>query len=268
MRQIALGLIVFSTLTCSAQPRATCSPEVPRYSQWSASQQFPYALEAGKQQALAAKLAQLTLGMSREEVQALAGPPTYAADGASLPKAVACVWGYSFEDQGPSGGPASKRRVIVGFSSTGYLAAIVPQGVEGVQPLQLRDKSCENDRPGSNSTVSKTVAAGKTYIADEQRQAKVRAGYTGLSLGMSVDQVESLLGKADWVSAQPHPHAPNVWVVGEPCQQRLAYILRQSIGPADSNAVAVYLTFDDKGHLSSTRPQNVEGLKPIGSAVQ
>jgi len=269
MRWFALVLVVFPVLTCSAQKKPGCSPEIPRYSEWSAAQHFPNVLEAGRQQALASKLSQLTLHMSQAEVSALAGPPTYAADGALQPNAIACVWGYSFEDPGPSSGPAAKHRVTLGFTRDGSLAAIVPQRVDGVQILQLQDKSCAAGSPVSDSVAAETVAAGKTYVADSQRQAKVRAGYAGLSLGMSVDQVEDLLGKADWVSVRPHGHLPNVWFVGVPCQRQLAYILRQnSANPADANTVAVHLSFDENGRLFWAAPQNVEGLKAMGSAVQ
>ena len=266
MKSAVLGLVIMLPLSCVAQNPARCSPELPRYAQWSAAQHFPVVLDPQSQQALAAKLARVALGMSMDQVRALAGPPTYVADGTLQPHAVACVWGYSFEDSGPAEPIGAKHRVIVGFAQDGTVAAIVPQRVEGIQLSQVQDRSCEADSPNPAAALSQAVAAGKPYVADNLRQAEVRSGYPALSLGMSIRQVENLLGKADWQVAKPHPHPPQVWVAGEPCGHELAYIFRlEGNNLEDPKTVGIYLSFDDKGGLVRATPQNLEGLKTMGS---
>src|SRR5271166_500004 len=66
MRLALLGFAVILGISCAGQTQGGCSPDMPRYSEWSASQRFPVTLQAPEQQALAAKLAKLRLWRGTE----------------------------------------------------------------------------------------------------------------------------------------------------------------------------------------------------------
>ena len=261
MRLALLGFAVILGISCAGQTQGGCSPDMPRYSEWSASQRFPVTLQAPEQQALAAKLAKLRLGMSMDEVKAVAGAPSYVADGERRPYAVACFWAYSFDDPGPKG--SISKVVQLGFTRSGTLAIVMPVRVEGVGPSAIVDASCEADTANSSSAVSQAMNAGKIYLADRQRQAKVMSGHAELTLGMSIQEVENLLGKPGLVLVIPHGDAP--FLLGRPCQHELKYIFRQQGQDlADSKTIAISIYFDDNGKLFWARAQNVKGAKEIG----
>lgn len=242
---------------------------MPRYSEWAASRHFPDVLTAAKQNELTDKLSRLSLGLTKEQAKGMVGPPDYVGDGSLQPNAIACIWIYSFTDQSPSTEPKDKHMVLLGFDSAGKLKAILPNQVAGVKILQVTDKSCEADAASSASTIAKVIDDGRVYTASSERQGKIRAGYPNLSVGMSADQLEGLLGKPDLVVVMPHGHAGSGWFVGEPCKRQMVYVLRQSSNnPIDPDTAAIYLSIDEHGRLFWASPQNVQGLKEIGSAVQ
>jgi|SRR5579871_209178 len=250
-----------------AQSSSSCSPEMPRYTEWSASRHFPYELDSAKQKEMAAHLSALALGLSMQQVKAEAGVPDFVSDGSLQPNAVACMWLYVFEDQGPGSDSRQKHAVLLGFSQQGALTAVESQNVSDVKARPI-DKSCEPYASPTAGAIAERVDAGKAYVAPEQRQVKIRAGYSHLSLGMGVDEVESLLGSPDSVNVTPHGHVGNVWIPGEPCKRQLVYILRQnSSNPIDPETAAIYLTFDGE-KLFWAAPQNVEGLKTMGAPAQ
>ncbi|HZP25060.1 MAG TPA: hypothetical protein VFB04_16575 [Terriglobales bacterium] len=250
-----------------AQVVSGCNPEMPRYTEWSASRHFPYQLDSVKQKELGDRLSGLSLGSSIQQVKAAAGVPDFVSDGSLQPNAVACMWLYVFEDQGPASDPRKKHAVVLGFSQQGALTAVESQKVNNVKAKPV-DTSCEPYASPTAGAIAEILGAGKAYVAPEQRQAKVRAGYSHLSLGMGVDEVESLLGSPDSVNVTSHGHVGNVWIPGEPCKRQFIYILRQnSSNPIDPETAAIYLTFD-RDKLFWAAPQNVEGLKTMGAPAQ
>ncbi len=269
MKLLTFSIMIFLVAACAGQTQSACNPEMPRYAEWSAAQHFPYLLSRQKQEARASSLSKLKLGLTKQQVQAVAGSPDYVADGALQPNAVACIWVYAFEDKAPSEDPKDKGLVVIGFTADGKLAALQPHKVNGILPMQVKDKSCEAGAETLGTLHTDDLAKGHPYEAVSQRQAQIRTAYPRLSLGMSIGKVVGLVGKPDLVSVQPHGHLGNVWIVGEPCQQQLVYVLRQSSNnPIDPNTVAIYFSFDEYGRLFWAAPQNVQGLKEIGSAVQ
>jgi hypothetical protein len=269
MKLIVFAIVALSALGCAAQTQSSCNPEMPRYSEWSASHPFPVALPAAKQRELAAKLSGLSLGLSKEQVKGMVGAPDYVGDGSLQPNAVACMWIYNFADQSLSTEPKDKYMVLLGFDNAGKLEAIAPNHVDGVKPLQVTDESCEPDKSSAVAKIAEVVNEGKAYAASSDRQVKIQTGYQNLAVGMSADQLEGLLGKPDLVVVLPHGHAQGSWFVGEPCKRQMVYILRQSSNnPIDLDTSAIYLSLDERGRLYWAAPQNVGGLKAIGSPVQ
>jgi hypothetical protein len=146
---------------------------------------------------------------------------------------------------------------------------LIPNKVAGIHTLKVTNKTCESKMIATESQLARDLAAGKTYVASNERQKQVRAGYNRLSLGMSIDQAESLLGLPDAIHVTSPGHASDAVFAGEPCKRQLEYILRQSSNnPIDPDTAAVYLTFDDQGRLFWGAPQNMEGLKTMGSPTQ
>jgi hypothetical protein len=260
---VALGGIPTGAQT---QAAIGCNPETPRYAEWAAAQHFPVHLSQQAQQALSAKLSQLQLGATRDEVKTKAGAPDYAADGSSAPNAIACMWIYNFDDSSASDQPKDKKVVLLGFTADGKLAILAPNQVPGLRILQLTDKSCTSAPISPESRLAKDLAAGKPYIASSDRQQRIRTAYVRLSIGDNIDVVESLLGTPDAVHVTSRGHIGTATFVNEPCKRQLEYVLRQSsTNPVDPATVAIYLTFDEQGKLFWGSPQNVEGLKTIGS---
>ena len=71
------------------QSVSSCNPEMLRYPEWSAARHFPYNLDTTKQQEIATGLAQLTLGLTSQQVKTAAGAPDFASDGSLQSNAVA-----------------------------------------------------------------------------------------------------------------------------------------------------------------------------------
>lgn len=262
---LAIALVAISS---GAESKAAigCNPDTPRYAEWAAAQRFPARLSQDAQQRLIANLGKLQLGATRDEVKARAGAPDYAADGSSAPNAVACMWIYNFDDLSASSEPKDKKVVLLGFTADGRLAILVPNQVPGVSILHATDESCTSAPISPESRLAKDLAAGKPYVASSDRQQRIRSGYARLSIGESIDAAESLLGTPDAIHVTSRGHTGTATFVNEPCKRQLEYILRQSSNnPIDPATVAIYLTFDDQGRLSWGVPQNVEGLKTIGS---
>lgn len=169
MKLIVFTIGILLAFNCIAQTRSGCNPEMPRYSEWSASRHFPDVLTATKQNEVVARLSQLSLGLTKEKVKAIAGLPDYVGDGSSAPNAIACIWVYSFEDKSPSTEPKDKHLVLLGFGGSGELAAILPNHVEGVRVRQVTDKSCEPDNSNSTGTIAKVIGEGRVYTASSER---------------------------------------------------------------------------------------------------
>jgi hypothetical protein len=84
---------------------------------------------------------------------------------------------------------------------------------------------------------------------------------------MTLDEVEKILGKPDFGTALP----PLDWATateatGSGCENVLAFIVRKNSGNmGDTEDVAFYLSFSQKGQLYWAAPQNLPTLKPLGS---
>lgn len=267
---IAIVTLMFVTMSIAvAQASSGCNPEMPRYAEWSASQHFPAHLSADKEKTRTSSLAELTLGMDRERIMSIVGAPDYVGDGSLEPNAIGCMWIYNFSDEAPATKPQDQSLVLLGFAADGKLVMLIPNKVAGIQTLQVTNKTCESKRIAPESRLARDLAAGKTYLASNERQEQVRSGYNRLSLGMSIDQAESLLGAPDAIHVTSHGHPSDAVFVGEPCKRQLEYILRQSSNnPIDPDTAAIYLTFDDQGRLFWGAPQNMEGLKTMGLPAQ
>ena len=265
---MAVSLVLLSSAGARGQRISSCNPELPRYPEWSAALHFPYSLNATREQEVATRLSQLTLGLTSPQVKAAVGSPDFASDGALQSNAVACLWFYIFDDPGPKADAKSKRAVLLGFSGAGRLVAVESQKVKGVKTLEPKDKSCEAYVSPTASNIAAAVNSGKPYVATEQRQDRIRSGYAKLTLGMGVDETQSLLGAPDSINITPHSQVGNAWVLGVPCKRQLVYVLRQTnSNPVDPSIEAIYLTFDgDK--LFWAAPLNVQGLRNIGAAAQ
>ncbi len=265
---LAFGAFLAFVVSTRGQTVSSCSPEVPRYAEWSASRHFPYERGAAKEQEMAAKLSQLTLGLSEQQVKAMVGSPDFANDGSLQPNAIACSWFYVFEDQGPTTDPMDKQVVALGFSDKGSLAAVRSAHVNGVKTLEPVDKSCEPYSSPTARTIKTMIDSGRLYVAQEDRQARIRAGYSHLSLGTSIEETELLLGSPDSVNVTRYGFVGSNLALGIPCKRQLVYILRQSSNnPLDPNTAAIYLTFD-KDKLFWAAPENVSGMQTIGSPTQ
>ena len=234
----------------TAAVNSGCDPNMPRYAEWSAAQHFPVALSPDKQKARASSLARLKLGTDRAAVLSLVGAPDYVGDGSLEPNAIACMWIYSFSDESPTTPPAKKSVVMLGFTADGKLAMLVPNKITGIPILQLADKSCEAKRMSPDSELAKDLASGETYTATGEKQRQIRTGYRRLSLGMTIDEVESLMGIPDLIHITSRGHIGSAVYVNEPCKRQLEYVLRQSSdNPIDPATSAIYLTFDDQGRF-------------------
>jgi hypothetical protein len=265
---LVVSLALVSAMGALGQSVSSCNPEMLRYPEWSAARHFPYNLDTTKQQEIATGLSQLSLGLTTQQVKAAAGVPDFASDGSLQSNAVACLWFYIFEDPGPQADPKTKRAVLLGFSGEGRLVAVESQRVKSVKTLEPKHKSCEAYDSPTASTIAAAVNSGKPYIAPEHRQAKIRSGYGKLTLGMGVDETQSLLGAPDSINVTPHGQVGSAWILGTPCKRQLVYVLRQnSNNPVDPTMEAIYLTFDgDK--LFWAAPLNMQGMKTMGKAAR
>jgi hypothetical protein len=108
---------------------------------------------------------------------------------------------------------------------------------------------------------------GEPYVAQGKRKAQLAEQYSNLKLQMSLEEVEKVLGKADFSVSRP---AARLATVPEPIEQRcssqVAYIFKKSgENMADMEDVAIYLFFSESGKLYWASPQNLPNLKPLGS---
>jgi len=111
------------------------------------------------------------------------------------------------------------------------------------------------------------LAEGEPYVAPEKRKQQILDNYHRLKLQMTLDEVEKILGKPDFGRARPPLHwatAPEA--TGSGCANDLAFIVRKNSGNmVDTEDVAFYLSFSQKGQLYWAAPQNLPTLKPLGS---
>jgi hypothetical protein len=108
---------------------------------------------------------------------------------------------------------------------------------------------------------------GQPYVAQGKRKEQLAEQYSNLKLQMSMEEVEKVLGKADFSVSRP---AARLATVPEPierrCSSQVAYIFKKSSeNMADMEDVAIYLFFSEGGKLYWASPQNLPNLKPLGS---
>jgi hypothetical protein len=84
---------------------------------------------------------------------------------------------------------------------------------------------------------------------------------------MSVENVEKLLGKADFSDPLPPPHLANTpEPIGQRCSEQVVYVLKKtSENMTDSQDVAIYLFFSRDEALYWAAPQNVPAVQMLGS---
>lgn len=127
---------------------------------------------------------------------------------------------------------------------------------------------CTNELPGYQQWYQTTkLAYGEPYSISAERKEQVVGNYSKLHIGMSLKEVEKLLGKPDFSNPLPPAHLANTPApIGQRCSDQVAYILKKtSENMSDLQDVAVYLFFSRDGALYWATPQNLPALKGFGS---
>ena len=153
---------------------------------------------------------------------------------------------------------------IVAFAVVGALAGQNP-------PSVVIRGSCPTDLPGYKQWFQQTrLPYGEPYVAGERRKQQIMGNYSNLRLGMSVAEVEKVIGKPDFASPRPAARlssSPPPAVAT--CSNQIGYILKKnSENMADVEDVAIYLFFSADDKLYWAAPQILSELKPLGSAAQ
>ena len=87
---------------------------------------------------------------------------------------------------------------------------------------------------------------------------------------MSLGEVQKLLGKPDFSKPLPAARLTTALAPSEPvCSNQVAYIFRKNgENMADMADVAIFLFFSEDDKLYWASPQNLPGLKPLGSPTE
>jgi len=110
---------------------------------------------------------------------------------------------------------------------------------------------------------------GEPYVAAQSRQQELLNKYPKLKLAMSMTEVERYLGKPDFAEGKPIARLANA---PEPtdkrCNIETAYIVKKNgENMADIEDVAIYFFYSRDGKLYWASPQNLPGLKQMGSPM-
>ena len=130
--------------------------------------------------------------------------------------------------------------------------------------------NCSTGLPRFEEWYQQTRLPHDPYVAADKRKQQILENYPKLKLQMSLEDVEKLLGKADFASATPVPHlttAPES--ADKRCSNQIAYIVKKNHeNMADIDDVAIYLSLSRDGKLYWAAPQNLPALKQLGSPIQ
>jgi len=157
-----------------------------------------------------------------------------------------------------------RARIIIPFVAVicGGLAA------QTSPPAVLVHGNCENGLPNYQKWFQKTrLPQGETYVAPDKRKQQILNGYPKIKLQMSLEEVEKFLSQPDFSAPLP---AARLATSPEPaeasCSNQIAFIVKKSSeNMADTADVAVYLLFSRNGNLYWAVPQNISGLRQLGS---
>jgi len=131
--------------------------------------------------------------------------------------------------------------------------------------------NCANKLPTYHEWFQQTrLPYSEPYLAPGKRKQRILEHYSKLKLQMSLEEVENLLGKADF--STPRPTA-RLGTAPEPkeqqCSNQIAYVVKKSSeNMADMEDVAIYLFFSEDSKLYWATPQNLPSLKPLGSPTE
>lgn len=107
------------------------------------------------------------------------------------------------------------------------------------------------------------MSQGKTYVASKNRKQQVMTNYPKIKSGMSMAEVDKLLGKPDFATTLTVAHLAGA---PEPSEKRCTieteYVLRKG---RDSEGVAIYMFFSREGKLFWAAPKNLPSLKHVRS---
>lgn len=138
-------------------------------------------------------------------------------------------------------------------------------------PHVLFHGHCDDGLPHAQQWLEHSgVASGKPYIASAARKQQITDGYSKLKLQMSREEVEKLMGDADYSAPKPSGHLATAPEPNPPvCSDQLAYLLKKdSVNMADMGDVGIYVFFSPENRLYWATPLNIDSLKPLGSPVQ
>ena len=127
---------------------------------------------------------------------------------------------------------------------------------------------CDTGLPRFEDWYQQTrLPKGEPYLAAEGRKRELLDSYPKVKLDMSMAEVERSLGKPDFAVGKP---IARLATAPEPtdkrCDVETAYIVRKnSENMADMEDVGIYLFYSREGKLYWAAPQNLPGLKQMGS---
>jgi hypothetical protein len=270
MRILALmGVLVIVTVAMAQTRSNVCNPEIPRYQNWAKQQQMSYIAPAQRQKELTINYAKMNLGMSQQETIGQLGSPDYAIDGSPDPTQITCIWGYALEESRNQSG-SRHQGILVAFNGNGSVVVLEPEGLPHLKPLREVNKSCKSDLVNYAAWFRSTgLPQGQAYSIDPGRKSQIVARYPRLTLGMNRSEAQDLLGKPDFEEITRLGAQKDVWNPKQVCTRQLAYMVTQ-IGDnlTDPNSVGLFLSFDEEDKLFWASPQNIPGLKALGSPVQ
>jgi len=153
-----------------------------------------------------------------------------------------------------------------------FLSAICPLlAAQTSPPAVVFHGNCSNKAPTFQEWFGQTrLPYGDTYIAQGERKEQILGQYSKLKLQMSLEEVEKLLGNPDFANARPTARLATTPEPTVPqCNNEVGYILKKSSeNMADAKDVAIYLLFSEDGKLYWVAPQNLPGLKPLGTPTE
>jgi hypothetical protein len=151
------------------------------------------------------------------------------------------------------------------------LITVVCAGVaQEISPAVIHG-DCTNELPQYQQWYQATkLAYGEPYSVPTKRKEQVFGNYPKLNVGMSLEEVERLLGKPDFSAPLPPARlASTPAPIGQRCSDQVAYILNKtSENMSDMEDVAIYLFFSRDGKLYWAAPQNLPTLKGLGSPTE
>jgi hypothetical protein len=159
-----------------------------------------------------------------------------------------------------------KTLVCILFSAT----ASVLLAAQSVPPVVTSQMKCDKEEPAYNSWYQQTTLPhGEPYLATDEHKQHILENYRKLKLQMALDEVEKILGKPDFGTVRsPLRLATAPDPTDGHCHVDLAYIVRKTSSDIlDKEDVAVFLSFGRDGKLYWAVPQNLPGLKQLGSAA-